>query len=103
MESSVASPRGRAFKGYALAVGSAALALALTLWVPPFAADAQIILFLLAIAVTAWYGGLRPALLATVLGVLAIGTIVRPPGRADVRAVDTLALLAAYLLAAALL
>ena len=58
---------------------------------------------MLAIAVTAWYGDLRPALPATILGTLAIGTIVRPPGRADVRAVDTLALLGAYLTAAALL
>ncbi len=57
---------------YAVAVASVALALALKLMLDPFTAqDAPFLLVFGAIMVSAWYGGLGPGLLATVLAGLA--------------------------------
>jgi PAS domain S-box-containing protein len=63
-----------------LAIGSVAAALAIRLSINSFVGDRGAYLtFLLAIALSAWYGGWRPALLATALGVLATQYFFIPP------------------------
>jgi signal transduction histidine kinase len=57
---------------YGLAVGTVALATLLTKLLEPFIAPSIYPLFIAAIVVSAWYGGLGPALLATVFSTLAL-------------------------------
>jgi signal transduction histidine kinase len=56
---------------YGAAVVLSALALQGTLWLGPMAARNQLGLFAAAVVVSAWFGGLGPGLVATVLGALA--------------------------------
>ena len=58
---------------YVTAVVMSASAFAASLLVGNYGNDVAPLLFLGSVAVTAWYGGLWPALLATVLGFLAVG------------------------------
>lgn len=55
---------------YGVAVASVALALAVRMAVDPYL-DSPFVTFFVAVAATAWFGGLEPALLSTVLGYLA--------------------------------
>src|SRR3954462_5824547 len=57
---------------YAVAVAATALALALSLTVAQFANRGPASLFFAAVAVSAWYGGIGPGLLAAILGIAAI-------------------------------
>ncbi len=57
---------------YGLAAGSVVLATLLTKLLEPFIAPSVYPLFVVAIVVAAWYGGLGPALLATVFSTLAL-------------------------------
>ena len=72
----------KTIRGCAIAAGSAAAALALSLflsnWIEPGATP----LFLAAVAVAAWRGGKYPSLLATALVVFAIDFFFLPPLRA---------------------
>ena len=61
----------RVIAGYAIAVGSVAAALAGSLWLEVYAVTAPVSLFLCAIMLSAWLGGLWPGLLAATLSVLA--------------------------------
>ena len=64
---------------YALAVLSAVLALVITSLLGPLLARTQLQLFLAAIMVSAWYGGLGPGLLATALSALLANYFLFPP------------------------
>ena len=65
---------------YACAVVSVALATWARLLLDPVVGDhTRYAMFLLAVLVTAWYGGGRPALLALILGVLSTDYFVIPP------------------------
>nr|WP_235082880.1 PAS domain S-box protein [Chlorogloeopsis fritschii] len=57
---------------YGVALLSTALALAIALLLDPAIDPAPTSLFFMAVMVTAWYGGLRPGLVATMLSALAI-------------------------------
>jgi K+-sensing histidine kinase KdpD len=57
---------------YAAAVATSACALVATLLSGSYGSDVAPLLFLGSVAVSAWYGGLWPALLATALGFLAL-------------------------------
>ncbi|MBF2005254.1 MAG: PAS domain S-box protein [Chlorogloeopsis fritschii C42_A2020_084] len=57
---------------YGVALLSTALALAIALLLDPAIDPAPTSLFFMAVMVTAWYGGLRPGLVATILSALAI-------------------------------
>lgn len=56
---------------YGVAVGSSAAALVLALALVPWAEGSPFPLFLAAVMLSAWYGGLGPGLLATVVGAVA--------------------------------
>ncbi|MCU0492095.1 MAG: ATP-binding protein [Chloroflexaceae bacterium] len=70
------NPLAAPWRAYALAVLTVALALGLTLVLQPLVAAPFASLFLAAVAVSAWYGGLGPGLLAASLGLLASATLV---------------------------
>src|SRR2546426_6787928 len=57
---------------YGAAASTAALALLLTLLLAPLQEQSAFILFLGAVAVSTWYGGLKPGLLSLVLSALAL-------------------------------
>jgi two-component system, OmpR family, sensor histidine kinase KdpD len=61
-------------RAYALATFTTGAALVVSLFAFPLDSDDSVgaLLFLAAVGVSGWYGGLRPALLSTVLGALAI-------------------------------
>ncbi|HEX8070934.1 MAG TPA: PAS domain S-box protein [Pyrinomonadaceae bacterium] len=56
---------------YGVAVTSVALATVVTLFIPKVAERAVFIFYFVAVAVSVWYGGLRPGLVATALSALA--------------------------------
>lgn len=64
---------------YGVAAGAAALALILTWQITPLREEAPYPLFLAAVALSAWYGGLGPALCGTALSALAAAYFVLPP------------------------
>ncbi|MCZ7572140.1 MAG: PAS domain S-box protein [Ardenticatenaceae bacterium] len=64
---------------YGVAVLTTALALLLTLLLQSLIEPGPFLLFFAAVALTAWYGGLGPALLATLLGALASDYFLLPP------------------------
>jgi PAS domain S-box-containing protein len=67
---------------YGTSVLSVALALLLTLLLKPLLEHGIFVLFLPAVMVSAWYGGLGPGLLATLLSALSIDYfLLSPPGR----------------------
>ena len=72
-------PKARVFWGYALAVLSVSLALVIARWPPLRLETAPVSLFLGAIMVTAWYGGIGPGLFATALSSLAFDYYFLPP------------------------
>ena len=60
------------FAGYCMAVGLTAAALLGRSWLEPFLGDrVPFAFFFLAVAITAWFGGFGPCLLAVALGTLA--------------------------------
>jgi C4-dicarboxylate-specific signal transduction histidine kinase len=67
------------FWGYALAVLSVSLALVIARWPPLRLETAPVSLFLGAIMITAWYGGIGPGLFATALSSLAFDYYFLPP------------------------
>jgi signal transduction histidine kinase len=73
------SPRWRQPAIYAAAAALAALALLLTLALGPIIARNQLFIFAAAVVVSAWFGGLRPGLFATLLSVLAINYFLNEP------------------------
>jgi two-component system sensor histidine kinase KdpD len=95
----------RLILAYGVAVGSCLVALIAAWLVAPFDADYGIapLLFLAAVGVAAWYGGLAPALVATVLGALAIDFFFELPGyQIQVTSTRTLVDLLSFLLIAIL-
>ena len=72
-------PKAREIWSYAIAVISVALALAIAQWPPLRLETAPVSLFLGAIMITAWYGGLGPGLVATALSSLAFDYYFLPP------------------------
>ncbi len=64
---------------YGVAIGSTAIALGLTLILEPFLAQSLSTLFFVAIAITTWYGGLKPGLVAVIVSTLSINEFFIPP------------------------
>lgn len=62
----------RAFYTFALPILSVGLALLFTLWLQPLMALGYSILFLAAVMISAWYGGLRGGLIATSLAIVCL-------------------------------
>jgi PAS domain S-box-containing protein len=63
---------------YGVALLSVALALAFSLLLGSFIQPTPLALFYVAVMVSAWYGGLKPGLVATVLSILAINYFIPP-------------------------
>ncbi|MHC5768161.1 MAG: PAS domain S-box protein [Nostoc sp.] len=57
---------------YGVAIGSAAIALLLSLWLEPFISRTFGAFFYIAIIVSSWYGGFRPGIVTVILSTLAI-------------------------------
>jgi K+-sensing histidine kinase KdpD len=94
------------WRAYAVALASIAGAFVLGMATFQFKADESVpALFLLAaVAVSGWYGGLRPALFATLLGALSLDWFFEPrPYTLEVTDFDTVLGLAAFLVVAGLL
>src|SRR6267143_6033928 len=64
-------PRPPAFWGYGIAVLSVTVALIISRWPALHLQDAPVSLFLCAVMLSAWFGGVGPGLLATTLSDLA--------------------------------
>ncbi|MGK2963376.1 MAG: ATP-binding protein [Gemmatimonadaceae bacterium] len=64
---------------YAIAVALAILALAITLLFQPWLERTLFMMFWPAVFASAWFGGLRPALLTALLGVMAVDVFLIPP------------------------
>jgi signal transduction histidine kinase len=80
-DGTVVKAAGSSVLRYGLAVGIVVLATLLTKLLEPFIAPSIYPLFVAAIVVVAWYGGLGPALLATVFSTLALDYFfISPPG-----------------------
>jgi len=93
-------------RAYALALGACAVALAISFLAVPVYADDSIaaLLFLAAVGVAGWYGGLGPALTATAFGALAIDYFFESPGGTlQITNDNTLAYLLSFLLVAILI
>jgi PAS domain S-box-containing protein len=69
----------RRWISYVVAIAAPTIALCLTLWLAPFLNTTVIAFFYLAIALTAWYGGIRPSIVAIVLSAIAIDYFFTPP------------------------
>lgn len=67
------------FLPYVMAVGSVAIALVMTFLLEPMLTRTIASLFFVAVASTSWYGGMKPAILTTVLSALAINYFFVPP------------------------
>jgi signal transduction histidine kinase len=66
---------------YGFALAAVALSVTLTLFLRPVIEPSVFPFFIAAVMITAWYGGLGPSLLATILAVLAIETLfIQNPG-----------------------
>jgi len=72
-------PKAREIWSYGVAVLSVSLALAIAQWPPLRLETAPVSLFLGAIMITAWYGGIGPGLVATALSSLAFDYYFLPP------------------------
>jgi K+-sensing histidine kinase KdpD len=91
---------------YGLAAASSTIALALARLLDPVGSDDSLAasLFLAAVGVSGWYGGLGPAILATLIGAVAIDYLFElPPYTLEITSWRTLLDLAAFLLLATLL
>jgi PAS domain S-box-containing protein len=64
--------------GYGLAVIGPGVALLLTLLIAPLREHAHVALFLAAVLASAWYGGLRPGLIATAISLLVLRLFLLP-------------------------
>jgi len=85
---------------YVAAVGAAVLALAVTLPIAPYLQRLIFVLFWPAVIGAAWFGGVGPAVLASVLSVLlADYFLIGPPGQLSVASLEDLVPLALFLLA----
>lgn len=65
---------------YEIAVGSTIVALFLSLNLEALIHRPTVILFLVNVALSTWYGGLRPGVIATALSALAINYFLIQPG-----------------------
>lgn len=86
-EDDVMADQNRAFRhpwllSYGIAVFSVALALGTTLAASPWLNQTPGQLFLVAVMLSAWYGGLGPGSVATILSVLAVNYFFYPPNYA---------------------
>ena len=72
-------PRRSRVAGYAIAIGLAAAALALTLVFLPWLERSVFLLFWPAVFAAAWLGGFGPAALTAVLAVLLVDMVIIPP------------------------
>ncbi len=79
---------------YALAVVLSFTALALSLLLPPLSQNTPLLLFFASVVLSAWYGGLKPGLLAAVLAVMMADYFLLHPGRLLVGIEDILPLAA---------
>ncbi|MEH2250100.1 PAS domain S-box protein [Nostoc sp.] len=89
---------------YGIALLSVALALGGTLLLNPYLTATPAALFLAAVMVSAWYGGLGPGLLATVLSTLAINYFFfKPPEPQNITNLNRLVPLVVFMLTAGLI
>src|SRR6266849_657131 len=72
-------PKPPAIWSYGIAVLSVAAALIISRWPPLHLQDAPVSLFLCAVLLSAWFGGIGPGLLATALSALAFNYSFLPP------------------------
>src|SRR5207302_2927664 len=72
-------PKQSVIWGYAIAVLSVPVALTISRLPAVHLQDAPVSLFLCAVILTAWFGGIGPGLLATALSVLAFNYYFLPP------------------------
>src|SRR5258708_12084956 len=72
-------PRPPAIWGYTIAVLSVAAALTISRWPALHLQDAPVSLFLCAVILSAWFGGIWPGLLATALSALTFYYLFFPP------------------------
>src|SRR5712664_1823113 len=72
-------PKPPAIWSYTIAVLSVAAALTISRWSPLHLQDAPVSLFLCAVILSAWFGGVRPGLLAMALSALAFYYFFLPP------------------------
>src|SRR5919106_5116629 len=72
-------PKPPAYRRYIVSILAPAVALALTLAIMPLAETATLLLFLVAVMVTTWYGGRGPGAVAIVLGAGFIAYFILPP------------------------
>jgi C4-dicarboxylate-specific signal transduction histidine kinase len=72
-------PKPPAIWSYGIAVLSVAAALIISRWPPLHLQDAPVSLFLCAVLLSAWFGGIGPGLLATALSALAFNYYFLPP------------------------
>lgn len=77
---------------YALAIVLSFTALALSLLLPPLSQNTPLLLFFASVVLSAWYGGLKPGLLAALLGVMMTDYFLLHPGRILVGIEDVLPL-----------
>jgi len=89
--------------GYGIGTSAVAVALLATLAVPPIRAESPTALFLVAVMVASWHGGLGPGLLATALSAWAIDYFVMPPAFAMAFGLGDLTRVAVFVLVALLI
>ena len=83
---------------YAAAIGATLLALAVTFLIAPYLQRLIFVLFWPAVIGAAWFGGVGPALLASVLSVLLVDYfLIGPPGQLTVASPEDLVPFAAFL------
>jgi PAS domain S-box-containing protein len=89
---------------YAVAIVSVIIALVLTLWLQPFLKHAIFMLFFAAVVVSTWYGGIQPAILTTILSVIAIKYfLITPKLSLHISTIDSIIELALFILVTVLI
>src|SRR3954464_211422 len=88
---------------YAVALLASALALLLTWLLQPFMQRSLVLWFFAAIVIGAWYGGLGPGLLITMIASLSIGYFFIPPFTSLVVGAEDLLRLGVFVLVALLI
>ena len=71
--------RSAHLRSYGVALFSTVLVLSISLWLFPWIQSTPTALFFMAVMISAWYGGLCPGLVATILSTLAINYYFIPP------------------------
>jgi PAS domain S-box-containing protein len=98
-----AMPLGSAPLRYGVALGSVAVALSLSLLARPLIESNPFLLFFAAVALSSWWGGMGPGVVATILAALISDYVFLPPAYALSLDLTTLARLSGFMLVAFLI